>query len=85
MILDDDPVTWLYMRIMEQQARALLRNEVDDELKAMARVMLDWQFELAKNAAKPMQTTTTRRVIRERRTMGTAPDSRTASTLRSDL
>jgi hypothetical protein len=50
----DDPPTWLYMRITEHQARELLANRVDDELKAMARVMVDWQWELAQKAARPV-------------------------------
>jgi hypothetical protein len=60
----DEPVTWLWMRITEHQARALLADRVDDELKAMARCMVDWQWDLAKNAAKPLNFGTTKKKIR---------------------
>jgi hypothetical protein len=54
-MLEDDPPTWLWMRITEDQARELLAGRIDDELKAMARCMVDWQWDLARNAAKPIQ------------------------------
>jgi hypothetical protein len=50
----DDPPMWLYMRITEDQARELLADRVDDELKAMCRCMVDWHWELAQKAARPV-------------------------------
>jgi hypothetical protein len=44
--------------------------------------MVDWQWDLARNAAKPLHygTKTTKKTLARRRTTGTAPSSRTAST-----
>jgi hypothetical protein len=60
----DDPPMWLWMRVTEHQARELLAGRIDEELKAMARCMCDWQWDLAKNAAKPQnfQKTTKKRM-----------------------
>jgi hypothetical protein len=57
----EDPPLWLWMRVTEHQARELLADRVDDELKAMARCMIDWQWDLAKNAAKPLNFGTTKK------------------------
>jgi hypothetical protein len=63
-VTEDEPVTWLYMRITEHQARALLAGQVDEELRAMARCMVDWQWDLARNVAKPVQQAPVRRARR---------------------
>jgi hypothetical protein len=66
MLPEDDPPTWLYMRITEHQARELLADRVDEDLKAMARCMCDWQWDLAKNVTKPLNfgTKTTKKRMR---------------------
>jgi hypothetical protein len=51
---DDDPPMWLWMRVTEHQARELLAGRIDEELKAMARCMCDWQWDLAQKAARPV-------------------------------
>jgi hypothetical protein len=84
-MVEDDPPTWLWMRITEHQARALIEGTIDEELVAMCRCMIDWQWDLAKNAAKPLNFQTTKKKNHaRRRTKDDASSSRTASTSRGD-
>jgi hypothetical protein len=63
----DEPVTWLYMRITEHQARELLANRVDDELKAMARCMCNWEFDLRQRTAERLAEDAHKKLPRKRR------------------
>jgi len=61
---DDDPPSRYYLLLDEAQCRALLRGEVPAEVKDMCRCMVDWIWDVAKNACKPVYP---RRPARRRR------------------
>lgn len=51
----------IYLLINEEDARALLRGEVTEDVRSMARCAVDWEWTLAKAMARPVELPTRKR------------------------
>jgi hypothetical protein len=52
--LEEERPTWCYLRVTEADARELLAGKVPEVVRAQARCAIDWEFDLAKSAARPV-------------------------------